>query len=42
VFVFEERYIVEEYYLVHSNADGEIYSDDWNTIIREGLLEPHN
>lgn len=41
VFVFEDRYENHEYYLVHSNADGEIYSSEWEELLKQGFITPY-
>ena len=41
VFVFEDRYENHEFYLVHSNADGEIYSSEWEQLLKEGFISDY-
>jgi len=41
VFVFEDRFENHEFYLVHSNADGEIYSSEWEQLLKEGFISPY-
>ena len=38
VFVFVDRYENHEFYLVHSNADGEIYSSEWEQLLKQGSV----
>jgi len=39
VFVFEDREGFGDYRLVHSNVDGEIYSEDWDQRLKQGTTE---
>ena len=39
VFVFEDEQGYGDYTLVHSNADGEVYSDEWFEALREQYID---
>lgn len=42
VFVFEDRHGYEDYILVHSNVDGEIYNAEWEAILRDEFYKAYN
>jgi GWxTD domain-containing protein len=41
VFVFEDKYGYEDHTLVHSNMEGQVFSDDWNRLLKQGFIEPY-
>jgi GWxTD domain-containing protein len=41
VFVFEDKFESHDYTLVHSNARGEVYSQDWVDLLKQGSVSPY-
>jgi hypothetical protein len=39
VFVFEDKQGFNDYRLVHSNYKGEVFSKNWDALLREGFIE---